>query len=181
MVAGSVEHLPEDERVLIRAAVERINDIANSLLSRERPKGRVLESVSVTRVEAEGSSLSSQVGVILIPSLLDAVVSEKRAQYRDRRTVTISVSANSQDYGLFAVAQERELKRILSNLINNAIEALPGAGQVTVTAVREGNPVAVYVQDSGRGIPADVLPKLGARGETHGKANGSGLGPMLER
>ena len=34
----------------------------------------------------------------------------------------------------------------------------------------------ITVKDNGKGIPIDLLGKLGTRGETHGKEDGSGLG-----
>ena len=36
--------------------------------------------------------------------------------------------------------------------------------------------IILTVSDNGKGIPPAILAKLGQRGETHGKAGGSGLG-----
>ena len=64
----------------------------------------------------------------------------------------------------------------MSNLVNNAVEALGDTGTVTVRLVAEGKRITLKVQDTGKGIPPELLTKLGKRGETHGKAGGSGLG-----
>jgi signal transduction histidine kinase len=49
-----------------------------------------------------------------------------------------------------------EINQVWMNLIDNAIDAAPDQGRVTVTAVREGTDVVIRVVDDGPGIPADV-------------------------
>ena len=39
-----------------------------------------------------------------------------------------------------------------------------------------GKKIVLYLKDSGKGIPADVLHKIGQQGFTSGKQNGNGLG-----
>jgi len=56
------------------------------------------------------------------------------------------------------------------------VEAFDGGGTVTVTLSEGGGGVTVAVRDDGRGIPPELLPRLGQKGETHGKAGGTGLG-----
>ena len=41
---------------------------------------------------------------------------------------------------------------------------------------RDKDGILIQTRDNGKGIPPDILTKLGNRGETHGKAGGSGLG-----
>ncbi len=65
---------------------------------------------------------------------------------------------------------------MLSNLINNAVEALGDEGQLAVNISSKEEHVVVSVSDNGIGIPAERLPLLGARGVTFGKPNGRGLG-----
>ena len=56
------------------------------------------------------------------------------------------------------------LQQVLINLLTNAIEATPAGGRVEVTApsqADDGRPgVAIAVQDTGSGIPEDVLPRI---------------------
>jgi signal transduction histidine kinase len=54
-------------------------------------------------------------------------------------------------YGLSA-----EINQIWMNLIDNAIDAAPANGHVTVTATHEGPAVVVRVLDDGPGIPPDI-------------------------
>lgn len=69
-----------------------------------------------------------------------------------------------------------QLERLLSNLLDNAVEAVRDEGQVTVTTALVKGMIELTVKDTGRGIPADVLPRLGQKRATFGKAEGSGLG-----
>ena len=114
--------------------------------------------------------------VFLLSSLLDSVVTEKRLQFRSRIGVEIENRVDAASYGLFAMVQAVEFKRLISNLVNNAVEALGDEGTVTVRLVAQADRLRLEVQDTGKGIPPEILAKLGARGETHGKAGGLGLG-----
>ena len=52
------------------------------------------------------------------------------------------------------------LKRIITNLVTNAIQAMPKGGKLSVYAYRKENNVIIEVQDTGEGIPEEVKPKL---------------------
>jgi signal transduction histidine kinase len=53
-----------------------------------------------------------------------------------------------------------ELNQIWANLIDNALDAVPDAGRVDVTATRERQRVVVRVVDNGAGIPAEARAHL---------------------
>ena len=76
-----------------------------------------------------------------------------------------------------AVADANLLRRILQNLLTNAIAYAPG-GQVTVGAVDPGTggPLEIWVKDNGAGIPAERLEKVFDALETDPKRDGVGLG-----
>lgn len=161
------DQLPEDTRRIVRSAVSRIRDITNNLLLAER--GAAVPSSSPT-VGAEPRA------VHLLSGLVQSLVSEKRFQYRTLIGIEIEAELRPQTYGLFAEVQSIEFKRLLSNLIDNAVQALGTVGKVAVNLAGDGDNVLVSVTDNGPGIPADVLPRVGQRGATHGKPGGSGLG-----
>lgn len=165
VVSRSVDQLPEDKRMLIRSAVDRIRDIANNLLDRQRAQ------VSGSSVKSEAASPQ------LLSSLLDPVVSEKRLQFHSQSRVEIEPRLDPSSYGLFAIVQPIEFKRLISNLVNNAVESFGDAfGAVSVSLSSRDGHAVVSVQDDGKGIPPEILARLGQRGETHGKAGGTGLG-----
>jgi len=53
-----------------------------------------------------------------------------------------------------------ELNQVWSNLIDNALDAVPERGHVTVRAAREGNTVVVSVVDDGAGVPEEIKAKI---------------------
>jgi len=52
------------------------------------------------------------------------------------------------------------VKRIIENLILNAIQAMPNGGRLTVKARKEQGDSVITVEDTGGGIPENVRPKL---------------------
>ncbi|OGR77568.1 MAG: hypothetical protein A2X40_06710 [Elusimicrobia bacterium GWC2_65_9] len=171
-VLNDLSQLPEEKRVLIRSAVGRIRDIANNLIAKNRTAARVGSGSKPEAHEAEGESGSVQ----LLSGLVDSLITEKRLQFRSQLGVEIDSRLDPSSYGLFAAIPASEFKRVLSNLINNAVESLPGKGLVTIRLASSVDGTEIVVRDSGQGIPPDVLARLGQRGETHGKPGGSGLG-----
>lgn len=52
------------------------------------------------------------------------------------------------------------IQRILTNLANNAIQAMPKGGKIAITAIRKGEKAIITVEDNGEGIPENVRSKL---------------------
>lgn len=53
-----------------------------------------------------------------------------------------------------------QINQVLLNIIKNAAEAIDGAGTITIQTWSEKGMVKVSVEDTGSGIPEDVLPKI---------------------
>ena len=71
-------------------------------------------------------------------------------------TVTVNVDPGLPRVRGFA----GELNQIWANLIDNALDAVPEAGRVDVTAKRERQRVVVRVVDNGSGIPPEIRDRL---------------------
>ena len=70
-----------------------------------------------------------------------------------------------------------ELNQIWTNLMDNAIEAMHGEGELRVRTARELDRVLVEIRDNGPGIPRDVLPHIFEPFfTTKGVGEGTGLG-----
>jgi signal transduction histidine kinase len=59
------------------------------------------------------------------------------------------------------MADRRAVKQVLLNLLSNAIKFTPVGGEVEVTVAVENERVILRVRDTGIGIPAADLPRLG--------------------
>ncbi|HYA32445.1 MAG TPA: PAS domain S-box protein [Candidatus Bathyarchaeia archaeon] len=71
---------------------------------------------------------------------------------------------------------DRELmQRVFTNLILNAIQAMPEGGRLTISAAASNGQVSMTVEDSGVGIRDDIKEKLFSPLVTN-KAKGTGLG-----
>ncbi len=68
-----------------------------------------------------------------------------------------------------------QLKQAFLNIITNAIQSLPDGGVITVTTSQKGGSIVVRIEDTGPGIPGDIMSKLFVPFFTTRKA-GSGLG-----
>jgi len=70
-----------------------------------------------------------------------------------------------------------EINQVWTNLIDNAIDAMGGKGDLTVRTYREDDCVVVEILDNGPGISAEVLPRIFEPFfTTKGVGEGTGLG-----
>jgi two-component system CheB/CheR fusion protein len=72
------------------------------------------------------------------------------------------------------------LKRIITNLLMNAEQAMPKGGRITITARKEKGTCLISVEDTGEGIPEDVKPHLFQPLFTT-KAKGQGFGLAVSK
>ncbi len=86
---------------------------------------------------------------VAIPQLLSTVVVPSNISVVQQFENKVRVDADS-----------TFLKRILVNLVTNAIQAMPDGGKLTIKAFHDNNCVNVTISDTGVGIPDEVKPKL---------------------
>ena len=58
------------------------------------------------------------------------------------------------------VADSSLLKRILVNLVNNAVQAMPNGGRLVIQTYKKASIISVTVEDTGAGIPDEIKSKL---------------------
>src|SRR5206468_10176631 len=59
------------------------------------------------------------------------------------------------------IADRRALKQVLINLLSNAVKFTQENGKVKISACDEGDWLAIRISDTGIGIPARDIEKLG--------------------
>jgi signal transduction histidine kinase len=57
-------------------------------------------------------------------------------------------------------ADPKEFRRVLSNVVENAIKYTPDGGHIVLSALQQNGFVAISVTDNGRGIPPEDMPIL---------------------
>jgi len=83
----------------------------------------------------------------------------------ERHGITV---AQHHEPGLAAPGHAAELAQAISNLLTNALQALPGGdagpdpspARIEVRSFRDGDRAVIEVEDNGRGIPPDALPRI---------------------
>lgn len=91
---------------------------------------------------------------------------------------------NNIDKNIEIIADKYMLEVILRNLISNALKFTPSNGKVSINAINVRNSLLISVEDTGIGIPEELIPKLFEIGENttrFGTNNerGNGLGLIL--
>lgn len=68
-----------------------------------------------------------------------------------------------------------KMKRVITNLVKNAADAMPNGGSITLKATKNNETAKIFVTDTGTGIPENVLPNIFTPLFTT-KAQGMGFG-----
>ena len=160
MIARHAAELPEEQRVMVRGAVNRINDITNTLISKNENRS--------AKKYAEST--------VSLYELLEMIATESRVARRGQMQVNIEFASDADSFGLFSSVNPVELKRVISNIMNNAVESIDGTGNVILSLHACAGHARVQVRDTGRGMSAERLSRLGTAGATFDKPGGSGLG-----
>jgi signal transduction histidine kinase len=79
------------------------------------------------------------------------------------------------------VADSSYINRIMYNLVNNAVQAMPQGGKLSIHVYKEATDVIITVKDTGVGVPEVLKSKLFTPMFTT-KAKGQGFGlPVVKR
>lgn len=149
----------EDGRRLLAEASRRIEGIAEDLLERSRETAAV------------------PVGLCFPAGVIERLAAELRLRFPEHVVILDSQLRGTEAVGLSTDV----LQRIVSNLAQNAIEASALGATVTLFLRATGDQLSVIVADEGRGIPRELLEKLGREELTFGKENGNGIALVQAR
>jgi signal transduction histidine kinase len=149
----------EESRALVQAAVKRINDIATELLMTQ--------------------TLVKKNDKVSMKNLIDGIVSEKRILAATKKVQFKVIYKGAQDLALPDMGGQFE--RALSNIIDNALEAIAHeSGKIVIMITQKLGKIFLRITDNGKGIPKAILTKIGSEGFSFGKkgkkTSGFGLG-----
>ena len=113
---------------------------------------------------------------MLVDDFLEETIAQKSTEYGHLKNVRIFASRRDESYGIFVNVMKYEFRAILSNLINNAADAIGGrGGQIEIESFLVQNILHIRVNDNGGGVPKDQCEKIFENGVTF-KTNGTGYG-----
>jgi signal transduction histidine kinase len=122
--------------------------------------------------------LSREMQLHLLPTTPKSIVRKTLTDIKIPNNITIeNTTADKPEI----LADEPKLKRTLTNLIENAIEAMPEGGKLSFSSMNTQQEVSISVRDTGVGIPPNMIEKIWTLLYTT-KAKGMGLGlPICRR
>ncbi len=155
-----VARTPESERTqerlsVVASEISRMETILNEYLSFSRP----LEDLEPQAIDLKA----------VAQDVLDVL-----AGRGEQAGVMLALDGGATP----AKGDPRRLKEALINLVSNAIEATPKGGRVELKLRSARESITLEVRDTGRGISAEDLARLGTSFFTT-RPNGTGLGVVL--
>ncbi|MFZ9036023.1 MAG: ATP-binding protein [Francisellaceae bacterium] len=160
-IVNRLTKISEDKKTMLISSLERIKDITSSLSLKYHTDGSPIE---YGRPQKKLASM-----------IIESIISEKKLEYGALIGIDICYYIDDSAHLAFVSIDVGQLKRVLSNLINNAIEAIETKGSITIT-LQADTKIRINIKDNGRGMPIEIIDKLGTKGFSHDKAGGKGLG-----
>ena len=133
--------------------------------------------------KVEGGAMEPQWKAVRLAPLVDEVLALLATEFERVNVEPI----NALSFNLPAVQADPDmLKRVFSNLCDNALRHTPSGGKVVVDALQRDDQMLISVTDSGEGIPTGALPRIFDRfyradSARQAVTGGSGLGLAIVR
>ena len=166
LLDGLCGPLNSEQRDAVGTAAESLN----------RLQGFIESTLERSRGEAAGERMKEGEFTPLLRETIELFAYPARAK-------GVSLSARVEGGEAALLMDAMDIRRVLSNLVGNALKYTPAGGSVTVTAVARLGTLTVYVRDTGCGIPKEALDSVFERwsrapqGRDDGAAEpGTGLG-----
>jgi PAS domain S-box-containing protein len=163
MLTGEcVSILPESERNSYRNAIARITDITNNMMNYFKPN---------TDVHSNENSKT-----ILVSTELLEILTEKKYEYNK---ISFAHKFSKSSTFAFVNVESRAFKRMISNIINNAVDATYDKKVASVSLSLDiiDDYITITVKDAGKGMSEETRQKiLNNISITTGKKDGYGIG-----
>ncbi len=157
----------EDLRNLLNTAIARVSEIVGDL-----------SNLQHVEISGPASSVDNSLMSIPILALVTDLVEEIRARSKETPELDINVELVEGPFSVCALIHPPTFKRALSNILNNAVEAMADVKikSIHIECKSDDRTTHISIADTGPGIPKDLIGHIGKKGFSFGKSNGSGLG-----
>lgn len=153
-IVGYAEMLEDGDAGELSPEQEKVVGVIQRNASRLR--GLIEDLLVLSRVEA--GDLQTQFHPVDLYGVVTTVLESFRP-VADRAGVTLRVRLDA----VTVSGDALQLERAVSNLVSNAVKFTPSGGRVSITLTRFARQATVEVADTGIGIPAADIDKLGTR------------------
>ena len=131
---------------------EYLADIASEC---DREIDLVLNLLDMSRINAGGAQIESKpTNAAEVVRACEKLVRGEAEQHQQKLSVEIAANLP------FILADHSALRRALCAIAENAIKFTPENGQITLRARSVGDEVEIEIEDTGRGIAAEDLPRV---------------------
>jgi signal transduction histidine kinase len=163
--------IPKEKLTMMNIAIQSVRDISNNLLEQYRAKQGNSENTKVIQNNQDNVNM---VRFILLFSLVDQVISQKRYEWLNN-SCKLTFDFSPESKSMWIKAAPAEVKRMISNLLNNAIEACDGkAAYIHLNLSIAESFLELKITDNGMGISEDMIESyLNGMSSKHA---GDGLG-----
>jgi len=136
--------------------------------------GNIIEQIeSLSKIASDFARFAKPVQESFTELNLNNLVSEVEELFS--HTGQIEICFEKEESAIFVSGVKNDLKRVLINLIKNAIEAIPQKGNVTIKTYSKDEKAKVEIVDNGTGITIDDQQKIFVPNFST-KSSGTGLG-----
>lgn len=178
-----IPNLSPEQSSFLKKANESISEIAHDLLA----KYSAYKDIIVDRVTTEENIISTYCPSdekppepINIANLIEEFVHLKKVQFSNVKNINFIEHINDNAKKLLSRVNPIKLERILSNIANNAVEAITDAnreqGTIDITLEKTNHFIAIIISDNGTGMPQELINKLGIKEYSENKKGGHGIG-----
>ncbi len=164
--------------VMLGETAGELNDNQRDVLFTCRDDSEKLEKIIIDLVHLSRIESGEELPVIesVNADQFFRRIDEKLRPQVESRDLTFRMEINQSPNNL--QMDPRQVEKVLSELISNAIRCTPRGGEISVRAATRDQYLMISVSDTGRGIPAEYLPNIFARFTRIPEApsGGTGLG-----
>jgi len=129
------------------------------------------------KIIADLLGFSKEMKVDLSKAALHSIITDTLEQV----TIPPSIqTVNLAESELVLMIDREKMQRALSNIIENAVEAMPNGGELTISSRKANDSIDIVITDTGTGMTDEIMRKLFTPPFTT-KAKGIGLGLAISK
>lgn len=184
-----IPNLSVEQREFLEKAHHSIVEMAKNMLSkyREFRSSKIGNNVNISAVTSYNNQATKDViNLLTVVDVVAYLVRLKKMQFANFN-INFEFVNQEMDKDLLIRVNTEQLQRILSNVINNAVEAILEAKRelgrvkiglevVDINEKKSNGFLAISIEDNGCGMSQELMDKIGNTEFSVGKADGTGMG-----